>query len=87
MNWELLQSFVVDGNTQEFLEQVAESLQTGNKQFGILQEGLRTQCFQQVNLRYFCSIYSTACAVLWTCISCNCRCQTLLLGTLCAKPC
>lgn len=49
MNWELLQTFVGQGNTQQFLQQVAESLQTGNKQFGILQKGLRTQCFQQVS--------------------------------------
>ena len=49
MDWELLQTFVVQGNTQQFLKQVAESLQTGNKQFGILQKGLRTQCFQQVD--------------------------------------
>ncbi|KAL3152075.1 hypothetical protein ABBQ32_001183 [Trebouxia sp. C0010 RCD-2024] len=48
MDWESLQSIVVHGNTQEFLNQVTESLQTGNKQFGVLQKGLREQCFQQV---------------------------------------
>lgn len=52
MDWELLQTFVLQGNTQQFLKQVAESLQTGNKQFGILQKGLRTHCFQQVSTPY-----------------------------------
>ena len=50
MDWESLQTFVIQGNSQQFLKQVAESLQTGNKQFGILQKGLRTHCFQQVDI-------------------------------------
>ena len=50
MDWELLQTFVGQGNTQQFLKQVAESLQTGNKQFGIVQKGLRVHCFQQVEI-------------------------------------
>ena len=61
MDWELLQTFVVQGNTQQFLKQVADSLQTGNKQFGILQKGLQTHCFKQVGTSWISSVYGNVC--------------------------
>ena len=47
MDWDALRSSVHSGDTEIFLQLVSESLQFGNKQFGILQKGLRAHCFQQ----------------------------------------
>ncbi|KAL0033286.1 hypothetical protein WJX77_001863 [Trebouxia sp. C0004] len=48
VDWRRVQEFVRSDNTTSFLSLLAEYLQSGNKQFGVLQNGLRTECFQQV---------------------------------------
>ena len=48
IDWRRVQEFVKSDNTTSFLSLLAEYLQSGNKQFGVLQKGLRTECFQQV---------------------------------------
>ena len=48
VDWRCLQEFVTSDNTKSFLSLLAEYLQSDNKQFGVLQKGLRTECFQQV---------------------------------------
>ncbi|KAL0026717.1 hypothetical protein WJX79_006852 [Trebouxia sp. C0005] len=48
IDWRRLQEFITSDNTTYFLSLLVEYLQSGNKQFGVLQKGLRTECFQQV---------------------------------------
>ena len=86
MDWSALQQCIKNGNTTDFLKHLTESLQTGNKRFGILQKGLRTHCYQQVR-RSDTSVKSRRAYLQLAVIYCCCRCQIILPESLCAKPC
>lgn len=49
INWQRMHTFIQTSNTEHFLQTLADQLRSGNKQFGILQKGLRAECFEQAS--------------------------------------
>ena len=46
----MMQNFVQTEDAESFWNALADQLRTSNKQFGILQKGLRSFCFKEVKV-------------------------------------
>ena len=58
IDWKRVQDLVRTGNTDSSLLILAEQLQSGNKQFAILQKGLRNEVFQQASEMFWVRLYA-----------------------------